>query len=239
MFDEILASLNWLTLAATFGAAGLAYTYAAEKKWPRFTRYIFTLIAFIALATSWFFLYHEIGFPGWMRWPTQLLASNSHGQQFVKQGFYSVDSSGWQHNTIPDGDVFTCSTCDAQAQIQISYGPELKGDVKYSTNQEFLAALSTEQAQREFADSILRGSIPLQSGFTISIEKIGLSDIGGLNVIEFSAIVDMPPNVSHENSMLAIHKNRMMKLSLNYFDDGMDDKTRAATNRFYKSFRFF
>jgi hypothetical protein len=73
MLDDILVSLNWIALVATFAAGASVYSVANQRKWLVWTSLVSAFMAFIAVATVWFFLYSAIGFPGWMRWPTELL----------------------------------------------------------------------------------------------------------------------------------------------------------------------
>lgn len=168
-----------------------------------------------------------------------LLATIAHAQTFTKSGFYSIDATGWQRNTTPAGDVYTCSTCGAQVQLQIEYGPPLSANAKFKNNEQFLASLKTESQQKQFADQLLRQSIPLQSGFKISVERVGLTKIGGIDAFQFSAVVEMPPNVTRDTSMIALHKNRILKISLNYYDGAVNDKARTAVNSLFKSIKFF
>ena len=168
-----------------------------------------------------------------------LLALPAQAQTFTKQGFYSIDTTGWQRNSTPFGDVFTCSTCGSLVQVQIDYGPLLPTDTRFKTNEQFLASLKTETEQRQFADGILRQSIPLRSGFNISIQKVGLTKIGGIDAFQFSAVVEMAPNVMRDTSMFALHKNRIVKITLNYHDGAMNEKTKTAVNSLYKSLNFF
>jgi hypothetical protein len=238
MFDDILAGLNWIAFVATFAAGGGAYSVAAGRKLPSWANIVSVFLAFIVVTTAWFFLYGAIGFPGWMRWPTELLVGRAPTQSFAKAGFFSVNLKGWQHSAAPSGDVFTCSICSGSVQVRIDYGEELTKEAIYKTNKELLAALSTETSQRKFVESMIRTSTISQSGLTVSIKRIGLSQIGGLEVLQYYAVLEMPSITSHDNSMLAIHKNRLMKLTLLYLDGAMNDKTRAATDELYKSLRF-
>lgn len=238
VFNSMLDALNWIALVATVAAGISTYVFLAKRKWPKLATAGVAVLASFAVGIMLFVSYTAIGFPGWMRWPAQLLARATPADVFIKPGYYSINLRGWQHNTTPAGDVFTCSTCGAQVQVQLVYGPELDAEARYRTNKEFLTALGSEKAQKDFADSLIRLGIPIQSGFTISIGRVGLSTIGGLDVFEFGAIVEMPPTFSHDNSMIAIHKNRLMKLTLNYFDGAMNDRTRAAINELYSSLRF-
>lgn len=166
------------------------------------------------------------------------LGIQAHAQTFTKPGFYSIDSTGWQRNTTPSGDVYTCSTCAAQVQVQIDYGPLLPPDARFKTNEQFLASLRTEVQQKQFADQLLRQSIPLQSGLKISIERVGLTKIGGINAFQFMAIVELAPSVTRDTSMIALHKGRLMKVTLNYHDGAMNEKARLAVNTLFKSLKF-
>ncbi|MBI5041365.1 MAG: hypothetical protein HZB57_09270 [Gammaproteobacteria bacterium] len=253
MIDSMLGALNLIALVATFAAGLGTFAFLRGHKWHEWASGSVSVLAFVAVTLIWLVFYRAIGFPGWMRWPTQLFESVSQpwpsqsvqtqpasaGDVFVKPDYYSINHKGWQHNTTPAGDVFTCYSCGAQFQVQLDYGPELPADATYRSNKDFLATLSTEAAQKDFADSLIRRAIPLQSGFTISIGRIGLSMIGGLDVLQFSAVVEMPGTISHDNSMVGIHKNRMMKLTLNYFDGAMNEQASAAINDLYSSLRFF
>jgi uncharacterized membrane protein YjjP (DUF1212 family) len=73
MLDNFLASLNWIALVTTFAAGGCAYSVATQRKWLGWASLVSAFVAFIAVAIVWFFLYRAIGFPGWMRWLTELL----------------------------------------------------------------------------------------------------------------------------------------------------------------------
>ena len=88
---------------------------------------------------------------------------------------YSLSPTGWQRNTTPYGEVFTCSVCEAQIQVQIDVGPLLGPDAKFRTNEQFLAQLKTPEQQKKFADSLLRSQIPLQSGYSIEMQRVGLT----------------------------------------------------------------
>ncbi len=167
-----------------------------------------------------------------------LLALPVRAEKFVKPGLYSIDATGWQHKVTASGDNFRCSTCGVPVQIQIDYGPVLEKDATHKTNREFLEALNTEEAQKQFAELMLRKSIPAEGGFRVSIGKVGLAKIGGLDVLEFTATVANGSVTTLDNSMVAIHKNRIMKVTLDYFDGTMNDKAGAAISALLKSLIF-
>jgi hypothetical protein len=233
-------NLHWLAFIGLVAAVVQTCAATTQRKWPTWATVLSGLVVFLAISSAALYLYRATGFPGWMRWPDQALRASSAGASvFVRPGFYSLDAAGWQHNATPLGDVFTCSTCASQVEIEIDYGPEMPADGAAPSNAAFLDTLRTDGQQQQFADSTLRASIPMQSGFEIKIEKHGLSNIGGLDVFEFHAVVDIPPSLLRETTMLGIHKNRLMKLSLHYFDNGMDDHARLAVTSLLKSLQFF
>jgi hypothetical protein len=155
---------------------------------------------------------------------------------FEKAGYYSVNIDGWIHNTIPEGDIFTCSKCNEQIQIQISYGPPLPKDNLYKNNKEFMKAFQDKKAQQKFADTIMQSSVP--PGFKIIIDRTGLSKLGGLDVLQFHSKVDFISKISHDTNMMAIHKNRIVKITLNYFDGALNSKNNEFINNFFKSLKF-
>src|SRR5882762_1940351 len=106
-----------------------------------------------------------------------LVTSAAHAQSSVAK-LYFINSTGWLRNTTPSGEVFTCSVCEAQVQLQIDVGPPIGNDAKFKTNEQFLGQLKTPEQQKAFTDAMLRDQIPLQSGFKIKVERTGLTKIG-------------------------------------------------------------
>jgi hypothetical protein len=151
---------------------------------------------------------------------------------------YTLDSKNWQRNKTPAGEVFTCSVCEAQIQVQIDAGPPLGPDAKYKSNEQFLATLRTPEQQKQFADGMLRAQIPLQSGFNIRIERTGLTKIGGQEAFQYMAIVELKPTATRDTTMLLIYKNRLVKISVNYYEGSFSPKARDAIGALFASIKF-
>lgn len=117
-------------------------------------------------------------------------------------------------------------------------GPPLSPDAKFKTNEQFLAQFRTPEQQKKFADDFLRSQIPLQSGFSIRVERTGLTKIGGQDAFQFMAIVEMKPTATRDATMLLIHRARLVKISLNYYDGSFTPKAREAVNALFSSVKF-
>jgi len=68
---------------------------------------------------------------------------------------YTINATGWQRSTTPNGEVFTCSVCEDGIQVQIDADPPIGPDSKFKTNEQFLAQLRTPEQQEAFADAML------------------------------------------------------------------------------------
>lgn len=167
-----------------------------------------------------------------------VFAGSAAAEVFRKPGYYSVDATGWVHGTGPHGDLFACQNCPSRVQLQLEYGPPLPADSPYKTNREFLARLKTEDTQKQFADLMLQQSLPPNLDLEVSVDQVRMTQIGGLDAFEFSALVNGAPQATREHSFVAIHKNRIMKLTLDYFENGMDEATLARIGALLKSLKF-
>lgn len=238
MLNDILGALNWIALVAVIAAGPMTYSYFIDKKIPKPVGIFSGLIVFAGTFLILFFLYRSVGFPFWMRWPNELVAVQNKTEVFENPGNYRINPSGWQHNSVPNGDVFTCSDCKSQIQVQIVYGPALEEGAKFKNNKEFISLMSQPVIQKEFSDSVLRSSIPPESGITLSIERTAITKIGGIEVLQYSATVETPPVITHETSMIAVHKGRIMKLTLNFYDGAMNDAASKKVNSLFSSLQF-
>ena len=151
---------------------------------------------------------------------------------------YTLNSEGWQRNTTPTGEVFTCSVCEGQVQVQIDTGPPLGPNAKYKTNEQFLALLRTPEQQKQFADAMLREQIPLKSGFQIRIERTGISKIGGQDAFQFMALVELKPTATRDTTMYLIYRNHLVKVTVNYYDGSFNPKAREALGALLSSLKF-
>ena len=131
---------------------------------------------------------------------------------FADSVLYRVNAQEWLRHGTPDGEIFTCKPCSEQVQIQISVGPEIPSDAPLTNNSEFIDSLSTDEAQAAFAESVMQGSVP--GSFEIDIYRTGLSSLGGLDVLQFAATVEVGPLLSYDTTMVALHRYHIIKISL-------------------------
>jgi hypothetical protein len=150
---------------------------------------------------------------------------------------YSLDSKGWQRNTTPRGEVFTCSICEAQVQVQVDVGPPIGPNAPFQTNEQLIASMRTEAQQREFAEGFLKSRVPIP-GVVIRVERTGITKIGGQEAVQFMAVVELKPTATRDTTMLLIHKSRLVKISVNYYDGMFTPKAREALSGLFTSFKF-
>ncbi|MCO7511789.1 hypothetical protein NJH77_21295 [Serratia fonticola] len=168
-----------------------------------------------------------------------LIALPMSALAFVKQGFYEIDNTGWVVKTAPSGDVFICEACPDMVQVQMSYGPEAGRDSPFKSNSDFIRAFSTKQKKEEFAKMLLDSSFPT-SGFEVDIIRVDEDHIGNLKALRYSATVKMPDgNTARETTLVAMHKNRLVKFSANFFDEKLSEKSATYLDRLHSSIVLF
>lgn len=161
-------------------------------------------------------------------------SASVHGQTFQKAGFYIISHDGWIRNSIPDGDVYTCAKCKDQIQVQISFGDVIPRPFFQA---DFIKMFDTERKRKDFADSMIRNEIPGKN-YTIDVYRTGMTEIGGIKVAQFGSVVDMGNTLTHDVSMVGIHRNRFVKITLNHFDGAMNKEVEDAIGRLYSSLKF-
>ncbi|WP_291970682.1 hypothetical protein [Candidatus Symbiopectobacterium sp.] len=101
-------------------------------------------------------------------------------------------------------------------QVLVAYGPKADKDSPFKNNDDFIKAFEPESKQKQFAEMLLKGSIPTE-GYKINVERVGLSSAGGLKALQYAAKVEMPGGyLSHETTMVAFHRDRIVKVTINY-----------------------
>jgi|WetSurMetagenome_2_1015567.scaffolds.fasta_scaffold01781_1 hypothetical protein len=151
---------------------------------------------------------------------------------------YRLLSAGWQRNTTPTGEVFTCSVCESQVQVQVDIGPPLGPDAKIKTNEQLISQLKDSKQQTKFADNMLTSQIPLKEGYSVKIERTGFTKIGGQDAFQFTAVVDMKTSVIHDTTMILIYKGRFVKITINHHDGTLNANVREAINSLLSSVEF-
>ena len=166
-----------------------------------------------------------------------LSSTCGHAQPYEKKGIYRVNANGWVQSEIPDaGDVFTCGECKSPVQIRITYGSATSRGNKFQSNEKFLQGLSTGNAQRTFARLVMEDQVP--KDMPMDIMKTSISELGGLKVFLFQAVTKVEKALSRRTIMMAVHRDRMVTVSLNYFEGGMDKPSRNLVRAFLSSFQF-
>ena len=163
--------------------------------------------------------------------------SSGYAQSYEKESIYRVNANGWIQSEIPGaGDVFTCGKCKYPVYVRISYGSAPSRENKFQSNDEFLQTVSSAKAQRTFARSVMEEQVPKNT--PIDIMKTRISELGGLKVFLFQAVAKVDKALSRRTIMMAVHRDRMVTVSLNYFEGGLDEPSRNLVRAFFSSFQF-
>ena len=166
-----------------------------------------------------------------------LSSSFGHAQPYEKKGIYRVNTNGWIQSEIPGaGDVFTCGKCKYSVYVRIIYGSAPSREYKFQSNEEFLQTLSTGKAQRNFARSVMEDQVPKNT--PMDIMKTSISELGGLKVFLFQAVAKVEKGLFRSTTMMAVHRDRMVMVSLNYFQGSLDEPSRNLVRAFLSSFQF-
>jgi len=163
---------------------------------------------------------------------------------YARPGRYTLDAEGWELQPGKDGALLLrCADCKSPVQVQIDYSPERTGPDAAGGNTAFLAALATEDTQKQFAQAMLEASLPeeLQASedVELTIAKVGKTDFGGLKMFRYVALIDGGGEmVTQESSLVAIHHNRIVKIALNHYHDALDDTAKQRIATLFTSLRF-
>jgi len=165
-------------------------------------------------------------------------AGPAAAEMLTRPGFFSVDVEGWEQQPGDNRVIFACQDCGSPVQIQIDYGPELPKGAEYKTNDEFLARLKKEDDQRDFARLLIKQSVPDDVDLQFDIQKVGFSKVGGLKVFEYSALIATAPRETRDSTIIGLQHHRLMKLTLNHYDDALTPEAGARISAFFKSLKF-
>jgi uncharacterized membrane protein len=72
MIEDIVETLNWLTITVPFIAAGGFYAWLEARKVQKAVAVALAVFLLSGLWLLLFLIYQRTGFPLWMRWPSQL-----------------------------------------------------------------------------------------------------------------------------------------------------------------------
>jgi hypothetical protein len=149
------------------------------------------------------------------------------GEVFANPGFYTVTVDGWVRSASPDGFSYRCATCKEQVEIDIEYGP----DAPWKTNDQFMASISTEKEQKDYADELTKGSLPTDKRVKVEVKRVGLSEIGGLRVLMIETQFNIGSSTTLGRFMIAVHMGRIMYCAV-HFPAG-DPDSEKAINAFW------
>lgn len=153
-------------------------------------------------------------------------------------GMYTVTVDGWARNAVPEGFSYRCVRCTDQIEIEIKYGPALSPTATWRTNDALMADLSTEAKQREFAEALLQSAAPTSAGVKIEVKRVGLHYIGGLRVLMIASRISSGRSAFMDTSMIAIHKNRLMKITVNFNEGAFTPESDKAITSFISGLVF-
>ena len=154
------------------------------------------------------------------------------GEVFAISGFYTVTVDGWIRSPLPEGYIFRCAACKDPVDIKIEYGPTVGADSPWRTNDQFIASVSTEKAQKEFADEFMKGSLPKDKRIKFEITPVGLTDLGGLRVLKIATQASMGSSVINGAWMMAVHKDRIMLCIVHFSVGAMTSDNEKAVKAF-------
>lgn len=179
---------------------------------------------------------------------TSLLAVTTAGSAvaaeiYKRPGLYSIDAEGWDLQPGQDGAlILRCHDCKTPVQVQIDYSPERTGDAAKGGNKAFLARLDTADAQKQFAELMVEASLPeeIEVGEDVEIEiaTVSKAKVGGLDVFQYVALIDGGGKVTQESSLVAIQRNRIVKVALNHYQGALDDAEKDRIAALFKSLSF-
>lgn len=155
---------------------------------------------------------------------------------FAKTGYENVltfDSSKWISQKTPTGFGLSCRLCDNQLMISIDIVPVNKANKYTKSNAAFISYLMVDKndfARRMASDAAMGGKVKL-----IKADK---AKINNKDVFRYIFTADDGVSKTFDNTSMLLHKDRMIKITLNYYDGYFSSKDRAQVDAFYKSIKF-
>lgn len=155
---------------------------------------------------------------------------------FAKTGYENIltfDSSKWISQKTPTGFGLSCRLCDNQLMISIDIVPVNKANKYTKSNAAFISYLMADKndfARRMASDAAMGGKVKL-----IKADK---AKINNKDVFRYIFTADDGVSKTFDNTSMFLHKDRMIKITLNYYDGYFSSKDRAQVDAFYKSIKF-
>ena len=136
---------------------------------------------------------------------------------------------------IPEGKSFLCKPCTTEIRVQITYGPRSR-DITVTN---FEGLFKSEQKRKAFAKTIIEKQLPFKKGVKIEVNQAIYGEMFRLKVLAFAAVVEMGPMVLRDTSYMGIHRNRIMKITINYVDGALDETASKALNEMLGTLVFY
>ena len=68
--------------------------------------------------------------------------------------------------------------------------------------------------------------------------KTRIFELGGSKVFLFQAVTKVEKALSRRTIMMAVHHDRIVTVSLSYFEGGLDEPSRNLVKAFFSNFQF-
>lgn len=155
---------------------------------------------------------------------------------FAKTGYENIitfNSNNWISQKTPTGFGLSCKLCDNQLMISMDIVPVNKSNKYTKSNADFISYLMLSKddfARKMAADAAMGGKF--------KIIKVGKAKINNKEVFRYIFTVDSGPSRTFDNTSMFLHKDRMIKITLNYYDGYFSSKDRAQVDSLYKSIKF-
>lgn len=171
-----------------------------------------------------------------MKYILAALISITSVATFAKTGYeniLTVNASNWLSQKTPSGFGLSCKFCDNQLMISFDIVPVNKSNKYTKSNSEFITYLMMNKdnlAKKMASDSTMGGKIQL-----IRADK---AKINNKEVFRYMFTSEAGLNKSFDNTSLLLHKDKLIKITLNYYDGHFSQKDRAQVDSLYKSIKF-
>lgn len=155
---------------------------------------------------------------------------------FAKTGYEDIltlNTSNWLSQKTPTGFGLTCKLCDNQLMVSVDIVPVNKSNPYTKSNADFISYIMKDKddfAKKMASDAAMGGKIQLI--------KTGKAKINNKDAFRYVFIANTGLTKTFDNTSLLLHKNKMIKITLNYFDGHFSQKDRAQVGALYKSIKF-
>ncbi|WP_406886158.1 hypothetical protein [Acinetobacter baumannii] len=156
---------------------------------------------------------------------------------FAKTGYENVltfNQDGWSLQKTPTGFALACTACDNQVMISVDMVPINKNNQQVKSNETFVNSLAKEKDK--VAESFAKESV---MGGKVKVLRADKVKTGGKDSFRYMFLADMGVSgKTFDNTSMLVHKHKIIKITLNYFDGYFSVKDKKQVNKFYSSLKF-